>query len=235
MSRIISHQQNVFKKKVILAVVALFAVVIFIMTVGFKLLLNTSLMVSQKFGAKQTDLTPASQSFYGQLSIDSIPESTNSAHIVLMGTARNYDTVIIYLNEENVRAVDTQKDTFQAEIGELIKGNNSVYVVAKSAKYKKTATSNTYTVVYKNDKPKLEISEPTDNLRTNKPEISVKGKTENGNTVKVNGYPVVIEANAGFQTAIKLNEGDNKIIITVEDEFGNTDSKTLTVNYQKDN
>ncbi len=192
-------------------------------------------MVSQKFGAKQTDLTPASQSFYGQLSIDSIPQSTNSAHIVLMGTARNYDSVVVYLNDENVRTVDVQKDSFQAEIGELNKGNNSVYVVAKSTKFKKSDKTNTLIIVYKNDKPKLDVTDPADNSRTNKQEIVVKGNTDIGDTVKVNGYPVVVDTKGSFQTTVKLNEGDNKIIISVEDEFGNNDSKTISVNYQKDN
>lgn len=214
--------------------VGLIMVFIFILTVGFKILLNTSLYINQLFNKNSPQVTVEKESFNGDLSIDSIPEATNSAKVLVSGSISNFDSITLYLNKEKIKEIPVASDSFSLEIENLIKGDNTIYFLAKSKKFKETKQSDTYRVTYKDDKPKLEVSEPTDQFKTNKQEIKVSGKTDEDNTVKVNSLPVVVDFQGGFQTTIKLNDGDNKIKITVEDNFGNTESKELTVNYQKD-
>jgi len=236
MSRLQSHKNKVFTAQVVIAAMAFIFIVIFIFTTGFKMLLNSSLYINQFFNksSDQKTTTNEKESFQGDFSIDSIPTATNSAKISVSGSVNNYDTLTFYLNKEKDKEIPIVTDSFSIEVGDLKKGDNQVYFLAKSKKFNQEKQSETYNVVYNDDKPKLEISEPDDQLKTNKQEIKVIGKTDKDNTVKINNLPVVVDYQGGFQTSVKLNDGENKINIIVENNFGSSETKTLTVTYQKD-
>ena len=89
-------------------------------------------------------------------------------------------------------------------------------------------------VFFNNEKPKLEISEPADNLKTSKQDLSIKGATDKEIFIKINDFPIVVDANGNWETNIKLKDGDNLITIIASDLAGNTESKIITVNYQKE-
>ena len=77
----------------------------------------------------------------------------------------------------------------------------------------------------KTEKPKLEVSQPNDNTKTNKQEIKIEGKTDKETYIKVNGQPVVVDSQGAFQTLLKLNDGDNSIEIIAEDIVGNQEKR----------
>ncbi len=235
MSRLQSHKNKVFTTQVALVIFLFIFVLGFIFTTGFKILLNSSVFINQLFN-KNSDQTTTKEkeSFIGDFSVDSIPTATNSAKIIVSGTIINYDSLILYLNKEKMDETPVASDSFSIELGNLKKGDNEIYLLAKSKKSKTEKQSETFKVVYKDDKPKLEISEPSDQLKTNKQEIKIVGSTDKENSVKINSLPVVVDYQGGFQTSVKLNDGENKINIVVEDAYGNIETKTLTVNYQKD-
>ena len=52
--------------------------------------------------------------------------------------------------------------------------------------------------------------------------------------IKINDFPIVVDANGNWETNIKLKDGDNLITIIASDLAGNTESKIITVNYQKE-
>jgi hypothetical protein len=236
MSRLQYHQKKVYTSQVIFFAIILILVVVFIFTIGIKMVVNTSLNVSQLTSGKNSDQTNSvkNNDFYGNISIDSIPEATNSAKIIVSGSVTNFDLVQFYLNGEKVKEKKLSSDSFSEEIGDLKKGDNKVFLLAKSKKEKKEKQSDNYTVGYKTDKPKLEISEPSDNSKTNKQEINIVGKTDKDVTVTVNDLPVVVGSQGEFQTSVKLHDGENKIIVKALDNFGNSEEKTLTLTYQKD-
>ena len=89
-------------------------------------------------------------------------------------------------------------------------------------------------MLYKSEKPKLEIKEPQDGLKTNKQEVNLVGETDKETYIKVNDLPVVVDAQGVFQTTLKLKEGENKIIITAQDIADNLEEKVLTVIYEKE-
>ncbi len=91
-----------------------------------------------------------------------------------------------------------------------------------------------YNVFYSDDKPKLEITEPQDNSKTSKSEITIIGSTDNDITVRTNNLPVIVDATGKFRTTLRLKEGENKIEISAVDDAGNNETKTITVTYQKD-
>jgi len=234
MSRLESHKQKVFLSQIAFFAVLLILIFVFIFTIGIKLLLNTSLFVNQVFDKDKSTVTPSKEEFKGKFSIDQIPTATNSANILVSGSISDYDSLVVYLNEERKEEVKIASDSFSLEIGDLIKGENQIYFLAKSSKKKQQKQSEIFKVAFKDEKPKLEVSQPTDGLKTYIQDQKVSGTTDKDNTVTVNNLPVVVAVNGSFQTSVKLHDGENKIIIDVTDEFGNSDSKTLTVTYQKD-
>jgi hypothetical protein len=235
MSRLESHRNKQFGKTVFFTFALLVALVIFIFFIGIKALLSFSSFIANV----TTKKTPATlqnneTNFFGTIEIDSVPSATNSAKIVVSGSVLNYDQLFFYLNDEVVKEQNTSGETFSEEIGDLKKGDNTIYITAKSRSSKKERSSKTFTVYYKNEKPKLEIQEPSDNSKISKNEISVRGSTDKETYIKINDAPIVVDANGNFQSLVQLKEGENIINISAQDIAGNTETKDIKVTYEKD-
>ncbi len=83
-------------------------------------------------------------------------------------------------------------------------------------------------VLFDLEPPKVEIATPANGFETEAAKVEVKGKTEAGAKVSVNGDEV--ENNNGeFAVEVKLNEGKNSIQVVAEDTAGNKTVKALTV------
>lgn len=235
MGRLQQHQNKEFTTKLIFYIAIFILVLVFIFIYGIKILLNFSLFVANIGTRKNTAPQTTQSDFAGTISIDSIPVATNSARIIVSGSLINFDTVEYYINDVKVKEdKDIPSDNFQEEIGDLNNGSNTVYVIAKNTQEKQQKKSQIYTVTYIANKPKLDISQPSDHSKTNKTEILVIGKTDKEVFVKINDLPVVVDANGNFQTSVKLKDGDNRINIVAQDSAGNFESKTVTVTYQND-
>lgn len=226
-----SRLKKYYKKRAIIYGISIIIALYILFTLGLQLILNGSSLVAQLFGKKFIDTrNPVLQA----VNITDIPSATNSATFIVSGNANNFDELRFYLNDQIVKRIDLSSGfgKFSEEIGTLQKGENKLYFLAKSSKGDKK--SDDYTVLYRSDKPKLDVTDPKDGSKTNKDQTTVAGSTDKGIDIKINGLPVVVDANLHFQTTLKLSEGDNKIEITATDEVGNFDSKTLTVKYEKD-
>lgn len=79
--------------------------------------------------------------------------------------------------------------------------------------------------------PKLEIAEPSDNLRTTFKEVSVIGQTWSDAQVKINGEPVQISPGGTFSVSVALKEGVNVLVISSANRFGKiaTVKRTIVV------
>ncbi len=238
MSRLESHRQKMFRRQLIFYGVLFIIVVFFLFTYGIKFLINGGLYITNLLSGNKYDSTAQSQNsdLFRQLQLDQLPEATNSAQIIVSGTARDFDNVTIYINDSQVKQVSVKdSQAFSEEVGDLQKGSNSIYVKAVTKDKKTEQKSDTQTVMYTTDKPKLDVDQPKDGDKTNKEEIQVSGKTNNGIFIRVNGLPVVVDASGSFKTSVRLKDGDNKIDITAQDDAGNQEIKSMTVNYNKDN
>jgi len=235
MTRLEQHKQKVFYQKLILYSFVIILLIYLGFTYGFKLILNSSAWIAGLTTKKTTNELPKNNDFFGNINIDNIPTATNSASVILGFSSNNFDTVAVYLNGEKIKELNTNnQDSFTEEIKDLEKGDNEVYILGKNKEYKKETKSIIYTILYKSDKPKLEINEPVDKTKTNKSEIKISGETDKEVLIKINDYPVVVDAQNKFQYNFSLKQGENKISITAHDEAGNIETKELTVIYEKD-
>ncbi|MEK7633572.1 MAG: hypothetical protein AAB437_01895 [Patescibacteria group bacterium] len=234
MGRIERVQEKKLRNTIILYIVVLFLVLYFIFTFGIKLLLNSSSFIAGLFPQPSVKPLSKTEDSFNSINIDSIPQATNSAKFIIFGSMLNFDTLNFFINGKKVKETETSADTFTEEIGDLEKGNNDVYILAKSKESKIEKKTITYKIFYKIEKPKLDISDPTDSSTTNNQEIKVKGSTDKEVYIRVNDLPVVVDANGSFETIVRLKEGDNQIVVSAQDIAGNTETKSLKVTYQKE-
>lgn len=234
MGRLERIQEKKIKNTIILYIVILVLVLYFIFTFGIKLLLNSSSFIAGLFPQPSTKPLSKTENTFSSIDVNSIPQATNSARFIISGSILNFDILDFYINAKKVKEIESSSDTFNEEIGDLEKGDNNIYILAKSRNSKVEKNTIVYKVFYKNEKPKLDISEPPDNSTTNNQEIKVKGSTDKETYIRVNDLPVVVDASGGFETTVRLKDGDSQIVITATDIAGNMETKSLKITYQKD-
>lgn len=161
MSRLEKHENKQIIQKILIAVVLFVAAIIFFFSAGIKMLVSFTLFLNQLAnGNSQQQALQKTESF-NTVNIDPIPSATNSATLLFSGTSLNFDKLEIYLNDEKQDEINIS-DTFSGEVKGLEKGDNKVHFIAKSSSSKETKKTPTYSILFKSEKPKLEIQEPSD-------------------------------------------------------------------------
>src|SRR3989344_576936 len=220
--------------KLALYLFLLFALIIFMVTIGLKLIINTSIFVANLNNKSSNEKTKDLDNNYLEApEIVDIPEATNSAEITISGVAQPKLTVYIYVNDEQQKELISDDDGFQTSI-RLTEGDNQVYAEIEDKENKLIKKSRIYQVTYKNSKPTLTIDSPKDNDKVSSENIKVNGQTDVTSQLKINGQPVVIDTNGKFSFDVRLKDGENTILIESRDEASNLESKTLKVIYEKD-
>lgn len=161
-------------------------------------------------------------------------ESTNSATLPLSGYSTHLSKVEIYINDELKSLAQTDSEgKFNTNSIMLNLGTNNIYAITVNDADKKSLPSKTIKLYYSNEKPSLEVSQPTDGteIKGGDKKITVAGKTDPDNTVNVNGSTIIVNSEGNFQTSIAVNDGDNIITITSSNNFGNTNQILKTVKY----
>lgn len=197
------------------------------------MLVSFTLFLNQLAHTDSKQQTTQQAERFNTVNIDPIPSATNSSTLVFSGTALNFDKLELYLNDEKQDEISIS-DTFSGEIKGLEKGTNTIHFIAKSTQSKEIKKTELYDVLYKSDKPKLEVSEPSDNTKINKEDVKISGQTDKETTIRVNGQPLIVDVAGKFTTMFRLKEGENKIQITAEDIVGNQEKKDITVTYSKE-
>ncbi len=78
----------------------------------------------------------------------------------------------------------------------------------------------------------LDIMQPVGNLETDKSPVTVKGKTDPGNTITVNAKLVTAGSDGTFEASVGLNEGVNQIKIEAVNKNGKSITKTRVIKYR---
>jgi len=230
----LGNRRNI-QKRIIIFIIAFIVLIYLLFSFGFKLLLNGSVFIASLFNKNEVAPLTKNEDVYGSVSIDNIEEATNSAEIVISGSVVNYSILRFYLNGEKIDEKEIRtSDTFTQIIENLNKGTNEIYVKALTKDGKNSKKTETYYVIFDDEKPKLELTEPTGDTKVNKPDITIKGKTDKEIYININNAPVVVDANGAFQYQVRLIEGENTFNIQASDIAGNVENKTLKIIYQKE-
>lgn len=77
----------------------------------------------------------------------------------------------------------------------------------------------------------LTVSSPANNTTVSSASLMVRGKTVAGAEVFVNDAETTADASGNFSVSVNLDEGENYILVVVNDAAGNYSEKELTVIY----
>lgn len=230
----ISRKKQHNEKTMLYIGIGIVILIIFLAVFGLNSLIGSSLFISNLISGKETAETESGENFFGTLHVDTPPLATNSAQIIFTGTVTGFDHVAFYINNEQVEKTPIgSSNSFSQQIGNLTPGDNEIYAQATTSGSDKTKKSEIFTVSYSNEKPTLTITEPSPDSTTHSQEIYVKGTTT-GSEAKINGYPVIVDAQGQFETSVRLQEGDNTITVYVENDAGNSEQTEFIVRYEKE-
>ncbi len=235
-SRLYQHKQHENNKKLFGLLFFIVILTVFMITVGFRLLINSTIFISRLINPQTEESSESNQTdeFYGMLDFDEPPSATNSAQIYVSGSVQDFDKIDVYINNTKAESITVKgKNTFNEKVGPLKQGENSIYVIARAGQ-DQLKESDKVTVFYKKDPLKLEIESPSADMKTSSQELSIKGTTDQGATLRVNGQPIVVDLSGEFSSTYRLKEGENTLIFVATDAAGNTEEQEIKVTYQKE-
>ena len=236
MGRLQRHQQKKYRSQIIGYLFLLVILIIFIATIGIKLLIGTSLFIvnlTQK-NKKTQDISSNTPDTILPPEIFNVQTATNTPEIALQIRSTPKKKLSIYINELKQKEIIPDEETFEV-IVTLEKGSNTVSLVMNDPVTKTIKKSRLHTIIYKDEKPSLEITSPHDLDKTSKSEIQIEGSTENEIAIRINNIPVIVDGEGKFSFTFKLKEGENHITIIAEDIADNRETKEMTLYYQKEN
>ncbi len=214
--------------------IILVLLILFFMTIGFRLIINASIWLSgisndSEVANEQSD----DSTFFLAPELLNFPDATNSARIKVSGRGTADTTLHIYVNDEEVETLDLDEDSFDASL-QLETGENKIYLETEDTKNKKSKDSEVYTIVVITEGPTLSIDSPIDGDTVDTDSINVLGETTPGVSLRINNSPVVVAGDGSFRKNLRLKEGENKISVRAIDLAGNEEEVEITIRYERD-
>ena len=166
--------------------------------------------------------------------LNDVPDATQSAKIDINGTLSSKNgTVEVYVNDDLFREIEVKdSDNFEIKNITLKSGINTIK--ARTVLNNQTSSfSQDYQVSYVNEKPKLEVSFPSNNQTFTKADrkITITGTTDSDNTILINSFQAIVNSDGKFSYLIELKDGDNQISIVAKNSAGITTQNDLKVTY----
>ena len=161
--------------------------------------------------------------------------STNSAQVVIKGTAPTNMKVLLGVNGSVDQSTTSKEDgSFAFDTVTLLPGDNMLQAYAEDSSGNRSDGSKPITITFSTDAPKLEVTAPSDNaLITQRKQsvIAVSGTTDAGNKVYLNDQFLFVTDTGSFSGSFQLQEGDNTLHIRAVNAAGNETSKDVHVKY----
>ncbi len=161
-------------------------------------------------------------------------EATNSSQIDIHGYSTPNAKVNIYIDDQLKTTARVDSDgIFTAQNVDLNLGTNNIYGKTVDSQEKESLASKTIRLIYDNEKPALDISQPSDGqvVKGDK-KVTIQGKTNPGVIVTVNGKQIIINSDGNFSSEQSLNDGDNSFTIRSTDKASNFNEVTRKVTFQ---
>lgn len=233
-SRLNRYQEQKLQKRLFLTIAGSIALIAFFVFFGLQILINFSVFVDTIRGTPKDQ--PKETPILLPPRLDPLPEATNSGTLTITGNGQPGMIAIIYVNdsEENRTTIATTGAIKVSDI-KLVDGHNAISAKITDDKGNMSNLSNVITTTISKKLPKLEVNEPKpDTLITNEEGVvNLTGKTEESNTITINGRVVVIKADGSFSANISLAEGENTLITIATNQAGNQAKDERKVTYRK--
>lgn len=231
--RSVRHTQNKARNRIIISIIVVLFLGYASLTWGLPALIGGLTYITH-FNSKPAVKVASTDDLAITPPVLNIPfESTNSASLTISGYSTPDTKVEIYFDDELKTTASVSDDgSFSTDPLDLVLGTNNIY--GKTiVNDKKSLDSKTIKVIYNNDKPKLDVTSPTDNQEVHggDKKIHVEGSTGSQDTITINGTTVIVNGDGHFGSDININDGDNTITIVATNEYGNTTSVTRQVKY----
>lgn len=218
------------KKNFALSVLGIILVILLAFKFGIPFLINFTLFLSGS--QSKNEIAVQNPSFIAPPVLDSFPQATSSANIIISGIASKNQIINLYINDELIDA-SKSKDDGKFLFRESIKPGENIIKVKAVVNNVESDFSNTITTFFRNAPPSLNISFPSDGQSFSKDQnmVEVKGTTDTDVKVTVNDHWAITDSYGNFSYNLPLQGGDNKIKVTATDLAGNKTEKELKITY----
>jgi hypothetical protein len=234
-SRLSRYQEKKFTLRIFLALGGMVAILLAIWFFGFKLLVGLS--IASEFLKGSTKPTPKIQNqFMPPPVLDDLPEATNSAEITISGNASPKLTLILYQNDVEIKKLTIPDDgTFKIPKIQVKEGENNFSAVTVDDNGNKSEYSNIVKALISHKNPNLEVTNPASDsiINGDNNKYQITGKTDDGNTLTINGRIVVVGPGGTFNYPYNLSDGENRITIISSDQAGNQSKIERVITYKK--
>ena len=233
-SRLSRIEEKRTKRQLVLVLAGIVAILALVFTLGIPLIVGISVLLGN---IRNSSSLPVSSDITIPVPpvIFTTAEATNSAQILVEGYGEPESTLKLYVNEAEVKKILIGREgTFSfPDIG-LDRGENLIYATSTDEAGNESNQSQEIKVIYKKDGPKLELQEPSDGqeFRKNQQEMLIKGITDTATSVTVNDRFVSVKDDGAFEYKLKLNDGENSLIVISRDSAGNETKIERKVIYQ---
>lgn len=161
--------------------------------------------------------------------------ATNSAQVTLTGTADPNSSVLLGINGAIGRKVTASSSGgFVFDNVTLSTGENLIFAYEEDNNGNRSDGSNPITITYSTEAPQLEISAPSEGAvitQSKQSVVQVKGKTDAGNKVYLNGQFLFVASDGSFTGSFQLTQGDNTLTIRAVNTAGNETSQDVHLKY----
>lgn len=221
----------------ILSIAGIAVILFLIIKFGIPVMVDSTLFISGMGKTKQAPVVSSAPSFIAPPVLDALPSATNSATIPISGTGQKNQKINLYINGSLVDTANVQDDNkFSFDSETLTTGDNLIQTKATmQGNDKESDFSNQFTVTYIKNAPSLTIDSPSDGQTFSKDDntADVKGKTDPGVKVTVNGFWAIVDTDGAYSYTLPLNGGQNKITVIATDPANNKTEKNITVNHNQ--
>jgi hypothetical protein len=160
-------------------------------------------------------------------------EATNSAQIKISGFAESKVTVELFKNDISIGVTEvTEEGDFSFTGIDLDEGENNFSAIASTEDSGNSDFSKISSVVYDQDPPKLELTNPSeDNLTVDSADFDIIGRTDENASVSVNNRIAVVDSDGNFKLKWQLDMGKNDLEIVSTDLAGNQSKTKVSITY----
>lgn len=221
-----------YQRNIILIFVGIIILLIVFFVNAVPLLINLSLFIENFRNDDNKNVITNNTSYIPPPVIDPLPNATNSANIIIKGTALPKQIIKLYINNTYTKQAAVAGDrTFVFKNVSLSKEDNNIKAKSIAVDKKESGYSQIIHIVYKNKAPQLTINTPTDKqiITDGGSQTKIEGKTDTGVQVTVNDHWAIVDNTGNFSYLLNLQKGENKINVIASDDAGNQTTSEIHV------